>query len=91
MPQINRMDRLTDKLNKRTSRIMGRLGKINKGVNPYRQEPMADEDRINEYMRWAGTSMEQELRQQMGDYEIDKIHFNMHELENKRMMDNARL
>ena len=86
----NRLDRLTDKLNKRTSRIMGRLGRINKGVNPYRQEPMSDADRINEYMQWAGTPMEQELRQQLGNQEIDQIHQTMQDLMSRRSPD-ARL
>ena len=67
------------------------LQKRFKGTKPFRMEKMSDDDRLAEYHQWANTPMEQELRAQMGDAEIDKIHQTMHGLENKRMMDNARL
>lgn len=87
----NRMDAITDKLRLRVDRLLGSAHTQFKGANPYRQEPMSDADRINNYIQWADTPMEQEFRQQMGDQEIDKIHFNMQELMKKRMVRDARL
>lgn len=45
----NKMDRLTDKLNTRIGRISGRLTKMNKNINPYRQEKIPDEERLYDY------------------------------------------
>lgn len=85
----NLMDIATDILKERITDANLVIKKMYKGTNPYRMEPKSDTDRIAEYNKWAGTPMEGELRQQMGDQEIDKIHFNMQELNKKLVMRNA--
>jgi len=90
MPRENRMDAITDRLRKRVDRLLGSAHKQFKGSNPYRQEPVSDEERIQRYLGWSGKPEEQQLRQQMGDAQIDQIHVNMHELINKKVR-NARL
>ena len=77
----NRMDIITDKLRLRVGRLLGSAHKQFKGSNPYRQEPISDEDRIQRYMQWAGTPMEDELRQQGID--VDTIHMNIQKLRDK--------
>ena len=84
-------DLAVDELLERQKLTTVELHKRFKGTRPFRTEKMSDEDRLAEYHQWANTPMEAELRAKVGDAEIDQIHVNMHELENKRMMDNARL
>ena len=59
------------------------LRKMFKGVRPFRMEKVSDEDRIAQYMKWADTPMEGDLRQQFGDESIDTIRNNMHDLINR--------
>jgi len=67
------------------------LHKRFKNTKPFRMEPMSDEDRIAEYMQWAGTPMEQELRRQLGDAEIDKIHMNIQQLADRGARNGERI
>ena len=59
------------------------LRKMFKGVRPFRTEKVSDEDRIADYMKWADTPMEDELREKFGDESIDKIRNDMHDLINR--------
>lgn len=82
----NRMDRLTDKLGIRVDRVMGRLGKINKNTNPYRQEPVPDEQRIMDYQEMLDNpDILQQFEQSMPPDEVQKYHGDMHELINRRL------
>ncbi len=57
------------------------LRKMFKGVRPFRMEKVSDEDRIADYMKWASNpQMEMELRQSLGDEEVNGIHVNMQKL-----------
>lgn len=73
-------DRAVDILIERQQFATLKLQERFKGVDPFRQEKVSDEDRIAEYMGWANTPMEGELRQEFGDNEIDKVHANMRDL-----------
>ncbi len=84
MVRENSFDRVTDKVASKVGRAKAKVHSYFKGTNPYRQEPMSDEDRITNYMKWANNpEMEQELRQQFGDESIDTIRNNMHDLINR--------
>ena len=76
-------DMAVDELLERQYYTTLELRKRFKGTKPFRMEKMSDEDRISEYMGWANTPMEAELRAQMGDVEIDKIHARMQQLIDK--------
>lgn len=75
----NRMDRITNKLRKRVDRLLGSAHKQFKGTNPYRKERIPDEERIMNYMNLT-PDVEQELRGQFGDEQVEKMHLNMQEL-----------
>lgn len=62
----NRMDRLQDKLNARVARIGGRISGINKNTNPYRQERIPDEERLDDYAQLTNTDIDF-ARQEFGD------------------------
>ena len=89
MVRENRMDRITDKLKLRVNRITGSAQKQFKGVNPYRQEPVPDEERIQNYLQTTPDE-DAQLRQQFGDESVDKMHASMQELILRRAKD-ARL
>ena len=89
MVRENRMDRITDKLKLRVNRIIGSAQKQFKGTNPYRQEPVPDEERIQRYLQ-IDPEMEGQMRQEFGDQLVDKMHFRMQELMSRRARD-ARL
>ncbi len=76
-------DMAVDILLERQNDVTLELHKRFKNTKPFRMEKMSDADRINEYMQWAGTPMEQELRQQLGNQEIDQIHMNIQQLIDK--------
>lgn len=79
MVKENRWDRITDKLKARTERISGRLSMINKGVNPYRQEPVSTEERLWDFSQLSEEDM-QMGRQEFGDEAIDAYQNNINEL-----------
>jgi hypothetical protein len=58
-----------------------------KGARPFRKVKMPDNERIQNYLQWAGTPMEDELRN--AGVDVDAIHTNMHDLINKKVMRNA--
>ncbi len=71
-------DITVDILLERQKLTKAKLREMFRGVRPFRMEKVSDEDRINKYMQWANNpEMEQELRQGLGDEEINKIHENM--------------
>lgn len=76
-------DRAVDILIERQQLATIELQRRFKGVDPFRKEKVSDEQRIGDYMKWAGQPMEQELRQQFGDEQIDGIHNDMHDLINR--------
>ena len=53
-------------------------------MNPYRQEPVPDEERIQNYLSIT-PDMEMQMRQEMGDQPVDDMHVRMHELINKKV------
>ncbi len=74
-------DLAVDELLERQKLTKIKLREMFKGVKPFRMEKVSDEDRIADYMKWANNpEMEQELRQGLGDGEINKIHENMQDL-----------
>lgn len=85
----NRLDSVVDELGRRRSLFKQAAQKQFKGTNPYRQEPIPDEERIQDYLQWMGTPMEDELRKQVGDAQVEQIHTSMRDLINKRVMRNA--
>ena len=72
-----------DILLERQKLTKAKLREMFKGVKPFRMEKVSDEDRIVDYMKWADTPMEDELRQKFGDESIDKIRNDMHDLINR--------
>ena len=78
----NVLDLVVDELHRRRGLVKGVLSKQFKNTNPYRQEPVSDEERIRRY--WSDiVPYEAELRAQGID--VDGIHANMRELINRRM------
>ena len=74
-------DITVDILIERQKLTRAKLREMFKGVKPFRMEKVSDEDRIAKYMQWANNpEMEGELRQGLGDDEINKIHGNMQDL-----------
>ena len=85
MTEINRMDRITDKLKERINRIGVRARGQFKGTNPYRMEKVSPEERIMNYQQLLDNpDIEQQLRTQVGNAPIDKMHLDMRELINRR-------
>ena len=76
-------DITVDILIERQKLTRAKLREMFKGVKPFRMEKVSDEDRIAQYMKWADTPMEDDLRQQFGDESIDTIRNNMHDLINR--------
>ena len=69
--KMNKMDRLTDKLNARMARISGRISKENKNTNPYRMERVSDRERLYDYESITDEEMEfgmQEFPQEVSEY-----------------------
>lgn len=85
----NLMDVASDILKERLGNAKIEIQKMYKGTNPYRMEKVPDVERIQQYLGWQGTPQEQEFRQQFGDEAVEKIHLDMHELINKKVMKNA--
>lgn len=81
-------DLAVDELLERQRLTKIELHKRFKGVKPFRMEKVPDEERIQNYLQ-IDDEMEQEMRQQFGDDAMDKMHLNMRELINRRMMRNA--
>ena len=73
-------DMAVDILLERQNDVTLELHKRFKNTKPFRMEKMSDADRINEYMQWANTPQEAELRQQFGDNEIEQVHANIQDL-----------
>jgi len=71
-------DITVDILVERARDARAELVKRFKKTKPFRMEPMSDTERIQQYMQWAGTPMEDELRAQGMD--VDAIHMNMQQL-----------
>ena len=75
----NRLDIITDKIKARITRITANAQKQFKGTNPYRKERIPDEERIMNYLNLT-PDVEQEMRMQFGDENIEQMHLNMQEL-----------
>ena len=77
----NRMDRITDMIKVRVSRIVGEAKKQYKGTNPYRQEPVSAKERIMTYDRLlANPEVMQALEQEVGSDAMSEHHRVMQEL-----------
>jgi len=83
MTEINRMDRITDKLKERITRISVRAQGQFKGTNPYRMEKVSPEERIRNYMNIT-PDIRQQLSAQFGEDSVTKMDAEMHELINRR-------
>ncbi len=85
----NVLDIATDILKVRVGDASLIIKKMFKGANPYRQEPVPDEERIQNYLQTTPDE-DAQLRQQFGDQEVDGMHARMQGLMYRRATD-ARL
>lgn len=86
MTKENMMDIATDILKERIGDANLVIEKMYKGTNPYRMEPMPDEERINNYLKIkADPQMEMQMRQEFGNKEFDNMEFQVRDLINRRM------
>lgn len=90
MPKENRMDRITDLLGERLSRVMLHTHKQLKGTKPYRKEPVTTDEMIYNYSQLT-PDMEQQMRQQMietqgSDANMNAYHASMQKIINRRQL-----
>lgn len=85
----NKMDIVTDLVKKRMGIAFGEAQRQYKNTNPYRKEPIPDEERIQSYLSLT-PDVEQELRQQFGDAPVEQMHSDMQELIKRGKIKNAK-
>ena len=75
-----------NELLERQALVKAELRKRFKGVKPFRMEKVTDEELIMNYQQILDNpDIEAQLRAEMGDEPIDKLHTDMHELINRRL------
>ncbi len=75
MPKSNQMDTITDKVNVRMNRILGKVHQRLGGTTPYRQEPVSRKEMVLDFDDMM--SREQQLREQFGDEMVDSYKQNI--------------
>jgi len=75
----NRLDKITDKLKTRIGRITLNAQNQFKGVNPYRQEPVSNKERLLKYSEFT-PDVEMRSRQDFGDAPVDNYKQKMEQL-----------
>ncbi len=79
MVKTNRLDIITDLLNERINGVKEEVSRQFKGTNPYRQEPVSPQERIQKYLNTSPEQI-QFMRQNFGNQAVDTYIAKMNEL-----------